>query len=171
MKIMSPCWRVIIEIIIVIVIIIIETVIFINVKLVKIILFYLFIYLFGVLRHFQHYTGHITTGSFVGRGNQYIQLVSRFCTVNCRPTASNYQLSHLRPYREPNPGLRGGRRECYHSATVAPKNNSNALESKKGQSPKTRQSCKCLPLRDDYSRNRYIYFIASNCGLAGNTLV
>ena len=40
-----------------------------------------FIYLFGVLRHFQHCTGHITTG---------------FCTVNCRPTASNYQLSHLR---------------------------------------------------------------------------
>ena len=31
---------------------------------------------------------------------------SRFCTVNCRPTASNYQLSHLRPGREP---LRGGR--------------------------------------------------------------
>ena len=43
-----------------------------------------------------------------------------FCTVNCRPTASNYQLSHLRPRRESNPGLRGGRRECYHSATVAP---------------------------------------------------
>ena len=32
------------------------------------------------------------------------------CTVNCRPTASKYQLSHC---------LRGGRRECYHSATVA----------------------------------------------------
>ena len=46
---------------------------------------------------------------------------SGFCTVNCRPTASNYQLSHLRPCRESNPGLRGGRRECYHSATVAPK--------------------------------------------------
>ena len=45
---------------------------------------------------------------------------SGFCTVNCRPTASNYQLSHLRPCREPNPGLRDGRRECYHSATVAP---------------------------------------------------
>ena len=45
---------------------------------------------------------------------------SGFCTINCRPTASNYQLSHLRPCREPNPGLRGGRRECYHSATVAP---------------------------------------------------
>ena len=55
-----------------------------------------------------------------GGGNQYIQLVSGFCTVNCRPTASNYQLSHLRPCRESNPGLRGGRRECYHSATVAP---------------------------------------------------
>ena len=41
-----------------------------------------------------------------------------FCTVNCRPMASNYQLSHLRPYRESNPGLRGGRQECYHSPTV-----------------------------------------------------
>ena len=28
--------------------------------------------LFGVLRHFQHCTGHITTGSWKGRGNQYI---------------------------------------------------------------------------------------------------
>ena len=43
-----------------------------------------------------------------------------FCTVNCWPTASNYQLSHLRPCRRSNPGLRGGRRECYHSATIAP---------------------------------------------------
>ena len=43
-----------------------------------------------------------------------------FCTVNYRPTASNYQLSHLRPCRESNPGLRGGRRECYHSATLPP---------------------------------------------------
>ena len=44
---------------------------------------------------------------------------SRFCTVNCRQTARNYQLSYLRLGRELNPGLRGGRRECYHSATVA----------------------------------------------------
>ena len=43
-----------------------------------------------------------------------------FWTVNCQSTASNYQLSHLRPCRELNPGLRGGRRECYQSATVAP---------------------------------------------------
>ena len=34
-----------------------------------------FIYLFGVLRHFQHCTSHITTGSGKGRGNQYIQFV------------------------------------------------------------------------------------------------
>ena len=34
-----------------------------------------FIYLFGVLRRFQHCTGHITTGSWKGRGNQYIQYV------------------------------------------------------------------------------------------------
>ena len=33
------------------------------------------IYLFGVLCRFQHCTGHITTGSWKGRGNQYIQLV------------------------------------------------------------------------------------------------
>ena len=45
---------------------------------------------------------------------------SGFCTVNCPPTASNYQLSHLRLCQEPNPGLRGGRQECYHSATVPP---------------------------------------------------
>ena len=33
---------------------------------------YLF-YLFGVLRRFQHCTGHITTDSWKGRGNQYIE--------------------------------------------------------------------------------------------------
>ena len=32
-----------------------------------------FIYLFGVLCRFQHCTGHITTGSWKGRGNQYIE--------------------------------------------------------------------------------------------------
>ena len=71
--------------------------------------------LFGVLRRFQHCTGHITTGSWKGRGNQYIQFVRvLYCKL---PTASNYQLSHLRLCREQNPGHRGGRRECYHSAT------------------------------------------------------
>ena len=33
------------------------------------------IYLFGVLRRFQHCTGHITTGSWKGRGYQCIQFV------------------------------------------------------------------------------------------------
>ena len=83
--------------------------------------------LFGVLRRFQHCTGHITTGSWKGRGNQYIYSSLGFCTVNCRPTASNYQLSHLRPWRGSNPGCRGGRRECYHSATVAPPTIGNQL--------------------------------------------
>ena len=33
----------------------------------------LFFCLFWVLRRFQHCTGHITTGSWKGRGNQYIE--------------------------------------------------------------------------------------------------
>ena len=36
---------------------------------------HLFIYLFGVLCHFQHCTGHITMGSWKGRGNQYIEFI------------------------------------------------------------------------------------------------
>ena len=34
-----------------------------------------FIYLFVVLRRFQHCTGHIKTASWKGRGNQYIEFV------------------------------------------------------------------------------------------------
>ena len=34
---------------------------------------YYFVCLFGVLRRFQHCTGHITTGTWKGRGNQYIE--------------------------------------------------------------------------------------------------
>ena len=34
-----------------------------------------FICLFGVLHRFQHCTGHITMGSWKGRGNQYIQFI------------------------------------------------------------------------------------------------
>ena len=40
--------------------------------------------LFGVLRHFQHCTGHIMTGSWKGRGNQYIQLISSSIFINLR---------------------------------------------------------------------------------------
>ena len=50
----------------------------------------LFVYLFGILYRFQHSTGHIMTGSFVGRGNQYIQLVSRF--LYCKQPTIGEQL-------------------------------------------------------------------------------
>ena len=51
------------------------------------------------------------------------------CTVNCRPTASNYQLSHLRPSRGSNP--RPQRWEarvlplCHHGPQLAVQENSN----------------------------------------------
>ena len=77
------------------------------------------IYLFGGLHHFQHCK--VISRWVVGRaGETSTYSNSGFCIVNCRPTASNYQLSHLRPCLEPNPGLRGERRECYHSAAMAP---------------------------------------------------
>ena len=79
---------------------------------------YLFIYL-GFYIIFN--TVQVILRWVVGRAEETSTYSSLgFCTVNCRPTASNYQLSHLRPSRGSNPGLRGGRRECYHSATVAP---------------------------------------------------
>ena len=82
-------------------------------------LFYdLFIYL-GFYVAFN--TLQVISWRVVGRAEETSTYSSSgFCIVNCRPTASNYQLSHLRPCREPNPGLRRGRRECYHSDTVAP---------------------------------------------------
>ena len=66
-------------------------------------------------------TVQILSWRIVGRAEKTSTYSSSgFCTVNCQPMASHYQLSHLRPCRELNPGLRGGRRECYHSVTVAP---------------------------------------------------
>ena len=64
-----------------------------------------FIYLFGVLRHFQHCTGHITTGSWKSRGNQYIQLVK---VLYCKLPTNSKQLPAF-PL-EAMPGIRGGRR-------------------------------------------------------------
>ena len=58
-------------------------------------------------------TVQVISRQVVGRAEETSTYSSSgFCTVNCRPTASNYQLSHLRPCWELNPGLRGGRREC-----------------------------------------------------------
>ena len=50
---------------------------------------FLLIYLFGVLRRFQHCTGHITTGSWKGRGNQYIQFVR---VIYCKLLTNGKQL-------------------------------------------------------------------------------
>ena len=73
---------------------------------------YLFIYL-GFYLVFN--TVQVISRQVVGRAEETSTYSSSgFCTVNCQPTASNYQLSHLRPCRELNPGLRGGRWECYH---------------------------------------------------------
>ena len=49
----------------------------------------LFICLFGVLRRFQHCTGHITTGSWKGRGNQYIEFAR---VVYCKLPTNGKQL-------------------------------------------------------------------------------
>ena len=45
--------------------------------------------LFGVLRRFQHCTGHITTGSWKGRGNQNIQFVK---VLYCKLPTNGKQL-------------------------------------------------------------------------------
>ena len=47
------------------------------------------IYLSGILRRFQHCTGHITTGSWKGRGNQYIEFI-RF--LYCKLPTNGKQL-------------------------------------------------------------------------------
>ena len=49
----------------------------------------LFICLFGVLHRFQHCTGHITTGSWKGRGNQYIEFAR---VVYCKLPTNGKQL-------------------------------------------------------------------------------
>ena len=58
-------------------------------------------------------------GSWKGRGNQYIEFAR---VVYCKLPTNGKQLPAfpLEPVRGSNAGLRGGRRECYHSATVAP---------------------------------------------------
>ena len=49
----------------------------------------MYVCLFGVLRRFQHCTGHITTGSWKGRGNQYIQFAR---VVYCKLPTNGKQL-------------------------------------------------------------------------------
>ena len=75
------------------------------------------IYLFVFSHCFQHCTGHITTGSWKGRGNQYIKLVK---VLYCKLLAKGKPLSYLRSRRDSNSDLRGGRQVCYHCTSVAP---------------------------------------------------
>ena len=46
-------------------------------------------YLIGALHRFQQYTGHIMTGNWEGRGNQYIQLVK---VLYCKLPTNGKQL-------------------------------------------------------------------------------
>ena len=79
------------------------------------------LYLFGVLRRFQHCTGHITTDNWEGRGNQYIQLVK---VLYCKLPTNGKQLPAFPLKVVPGTEPRSQRwwRECYHSATMAPSN-------------------------------------------------
>ena len=63
-----------------------------------------FIYLFGVLCRFQHCTGYITTSSWKGRGNQYIQFIR---VLYCKLLTNGKQLPAFQleamPGTEPQP--------------------------------------------------------------------
>ena len=69
----------------------------------------LFIYLFGVLRRFQHCIGHITMGSWKGRGNQYIQLVK---VLYCKLPTNGKQLPAFPLEAMPGTGPRPQRLEA-----------------------------------------------------------
>ena len=58
-------------------------------------------------------------GSWKGRRNQYIEFVR---DMYCKLPTNGKQLPAfpLEAVTGSNPGLRGGRRECYHSATMVP---------------------------------------------------
>ena len=68
------------------------------------------VYLFGVLRYFQHCTGHITTGSWKGRGNQYIQFVG---VLYCKLPTNRKQIPAFPletvPGTKPQPQRWGGK--------------------------------------------------------------
>ena len=81
----------------------------------------IYVLIFYLWFHTAFNTIQIISRRVVGRAEETSTYSwSRFYTVNCQPTVSNYQLSHLRYSREPNPSLRGGRRECYTLPPWAP---------------------------------------------------
>ena len=78
-----------------------------------------FIYLFLVLRQFQHCTGHIMMGSFVVRRNQYIQLVK---VLYCQLQTIGKHLPTF-PHKVQGLNCRPQRWEAHvlpHYATVVP---------------------------------------------------
>ena len=71
---------------------------------------YLPIYLFILGFYVAFNTVQVISRRVVGRAEETSTYSwSRFCNVNCRPMASNYQLSHLRLGRELNWNPIGGR--------------------------------------------------------------
>ena len=76
-----------------------------------------FIYLFGVLHHFQHCTGHIMTDSWKGRGNQYLGFIR---VLYCKLPTNGKQLPAFPLEAMQGIEPRPQRRKCYHSATMAP---------------------------------------------------
>ena len=83
------------------------------------------IYLFGVLRSLStHCIGHIRTGSFMGRGNQYIQLVD---VLYCKLLTNGKQLLAFPLEVRPGFQLRPQRWEarvlpfCHHSSHISSK--------------------------------------------------
>ena len=72
---------------------------------------------FGVLRRFQHCAGHITMGSWKGRGNQYIQFVR---VLYCKLPTNGKQLPAFLLEAVPGTEPRPQRWEAT-SATVPPR--------------------------------------------------
>ena len=102
------------------------------------------------------------TGSFMGRGNQYIQLVSRFCTVNCRPSVRNYHLSHKR-FGVWTANLRSGRQVCYHYASLPPHPPSQSNSKSNVQKPKIcRNLLYLFMLKPTKERHKNLSFILAN---------
>ena len=73
------------------------------------IIYFIYFYLFRILRRFQHCTGHITTGSWKDRGNQYIQLVK---VVYCKLLTNGKQLPAFPLEVGPGTELRSRRLEA-----------------------------------------------------------
>ena len=119
-----------------------------------------FIYLFGVLRRFQHCTGHITTSSWKGRGNQYIQLVK---VLYCKLPTNGKQLPVFPlesvPGTEPRP-LRWEARVlplCHRGPF-------EIIQSYKVGTLKTKVHVKHFANQSNYLFNDYLYVLLAQVG-------